>query len=293
MKRKLFIGSSSESMDLAKKVKKAIDKCCSDWIETSIWNENGIFELNVSTLSNLVKKTRIFDYGVFIADADDCVLQRDSIHEAARDNVIFELGLFMGAMGLNRAFVVTSVKLPSDMNGATIIKYKNRTISRKGIEQLVQAIENTKKTYKLGHRTSTALALGYYNNFVKPTIDTLAQKGTDFKLEILIPRNISDLPNRIKKYAEDTGGVIEKLIPNGRNVYRRSKDSSEYWDIPRLLRTLEDILSFYEPKDEPGTKPAYEELLSIELENFFHVLFEINKQGNAYAQNLRILMIDF
>lgn len=289
MKRKLFIGSSSESINIAKQVKSAIDEKSSEWLETELWNENGIFQLNSSTLECLVKKSRLYDYGVFIADADDCILKRHKFHRTTRDNVIFELGMFMGSLGLNRAFVISSVELPSDMNGVTVIRYRKKKISDDNIQQLVNGIEGTKNCYRIGHRQSTALAIGYFNNFVKPTIDKLAQNGTDFTIKILVPGIISDLPNRIAKYETENSSSLEEIIPHSRHIHKLNTEKREYWDIPRLLRTLEDILSFYEPHKEPGANPVYDELLAIELDNFCNVLIETNMTQNSYAENLKVL----
>ena len=289
MKRKLFIGSSSESINIAKQVKSAIDEKCSEWLETELWNENGIFQLNASTLECLAKKSRLYDYGVFIADADDCILKRHKFHRTTRDNVIFELGMFMGALGLDRAFVVSSVELPSDMNGVTVIRYRKKKISDDNIKQLVNGIEGTKNCYRLGHRQSTALAIGYFNNFVKPTIEKLAQNGTDFTIKILVPGIISDLPNRIAKYKIENSSSLEEIIPHRLHIHKLNTEEREYWDIPRLLRTLEDILSFYEPHKEPGANPVYDELLAIELDNFCNVLIQTNMTQNSYAENLKVL----
>lgn len=292
MKRKLFIGSSSESLETAKQVKAAIDERCSEWLETILWNETGVFKLEASTLECLVKKSRVCDYGVFIAAADDRVLMRRRVRRATRDNVILELGMFMGSLGLNRAFVATSVELPSDMNGVTLIKYKNDRLSNDNIEQLVAGIEATKDSYQLGHRQSTALALGYFKNYVKPAIDKLAQDGSDFSFAVFVPNNISDLPNRISRHVIETGSAAEKIDDNGRNIYKLTSGMREYWDIPRLLRTLEDLVSFYEPSQEPGANHAYDELLAIELDNFCNVLVETNRRENSYHEKVHILRVD-
>lgn len=59
--------------------------------------------------------------------AEDLVESRGQTQLAPRDNVMFELGLFMGTLGRERTFFVYSrdnpPKLPSDLAGITAISY--------------------------------------------------------------------------------------------------------------------------------------------------------------------------
>jgi len=63
-----------------------------------------------------------------VLSPDDRVFSRKKIAAAPRDNLIFELGLFMGATNRHRALFVTptkrKIKLPSDLDGMTNIRYK-------------------------------------------------------------------------------------------------------------------------------------------------------------------------
>jgi len=54
------------------------------------------------------------------------LIKRDAEANAARDNVLFELGLFMGALGRERTYVVNekSVRLPTDLAGIATVSFQ-------------------------------------------------------------------------------------------------------------------------------------------------------------------------
>lgn len=125
-KPSIFIGSSSEALDFPR----AVQEQLSSDAEVTIWNELPFLpgQFTIETLLNSLKR---FDFAVFVFSPDDKVTSRGSISNAARDNVVFELGLFMGRLGRERAFVLlqknANVKLLqicaalqwSNMNGRT------------------------------------------------------------------------------------------------------------------------------------------------------------------------------
>jgi predicted nucleotide-binding protein len=47
------------------------------------------------------------DFAAFVVTADDVTASRGRRKASPRDNVVFEIGLFMGAIGRERTFVVT------------------------------------------------------------------------------------------------------------------------------------------------------------------------------------------
>lgn len=118
----VFIGSSSENLDLAKKLRESIH---SDSREVSIWSDGGIFELSKSALESLISSARNYDFAIMIFDGNDTVESRNKTSYAPRDNVIFELGLFMGSIGAERSYIVRSnsadLKIPSDLLGITTL----------------------------------------------------------------------------------------------------------------------------------------------------------------------------
>src|SRR6185369_11267703 len=70
-----------------------------------------------------------FDFAVLVATPDDMVIRREEAALSPRDNILFELGLFMGRLGRSRTYVLTdpaAVRLPSDFAGVTIAKYDSK-----------------------------------------------------------------------------------------------------------------------------------------------------------------------
>ena len=105
---KIFIGSSSEGYDLAKGVRFNLkdDYQCETWKDSP--------RLSVSILDKLYQKLEYFDYAIFIFHSDDRIEIRDKVYNITRDNVIFELGLFMGRLGTTRVFFAAPSKLSGD-----------------------------------------------------------------------------------------------------------------------------------------------------------------------------------
>lgn len=125
MKRRsyVFIGSSSEGLDAAKAVQANLDFIA----EAHIWSQ-GLFGLAEGTLESLVGSLDRFDFAILVLTPDDLTLSRGAEQRSPRDNVLFELGLFIGALGRDRVFVVmdrsAQLKLPSDLAGVTPATYE-------------------------------------------------------------------------------------------------------------------------------------------------------------------------
>jgi predicted nucleotide-binding protein len=121
-KPRIFIGSSKESLPIADGINQNLDHD----FEVTIWRNN-TFDLASYTLDSLIKKTQSVDYAIFIFSPDDLVTIREEKYLSVRDNVVFELGLFIGVLGKERCFVVkprdTALHLPTDLLGLTTGDY--------------------------------------------------------------------------------------------------------------------------------------------------------------------------
>ncbi len=125
-KPSLFVGSSREGIEVARAIQVALE----DAAEVTLWNQ-GFFGLSQGTLETLVNSVQRFDFAVLVATPDDMVTRREETALSPRDNVLFELGLFMGRLGRDRTFLVCdprTVRLPTDLLGVSIGVYDSARV---------------------------------------------------------------------------------------------------------------------------------------------------------------------
>lgn len=123
-KIRVFVISSAEALPIARAIQSAFEH---DPFNVAVWTD-GVFKVSSYTLQSLEDQIDQSDFAIAIAHSDDRVESRDSQWPQPRDNVIFELGLFMGRLGRARAILMEprdeKVKLPSDLAGITTIPYR-------------------------------------------------------------------------------------------------------------------------------------------------------------------------
>lgn len=123
----VFVGSSSEGLQIAQYLQPELEANQFCWV--TLWTQ-GVFGASEYSMDSLAKAARSADFAVLVASPDDAVESRGRASAAPRDNVIFELGLFMGAIGRERTFIVqqrgSDLKLPSDLDGLTRLFYNDR-----------------------------------------------------------------------------------------------------------------------------------------------------------------------
>jgi hypothetical protein len=139
MKPRIFLGSSAQQ----EKLLQALTRGLQDIADVDPWTT--VFVPGVSTLERLVELTREVDFAAFIFAQDDWTskgLTPDAASGQAspRDNVVFEAGLFGGALGIRRTFILHArgAKLPTDLLGLTAIRYDPDTTP-----QIVRQINGT------------------------------------------------------------------------------------------------------------------------------------------------------
>ena len=131
-----FVGSSSESRPIAAAILENLE----GKVEITCWYHD-FCKPTSSVFDDLLEQVGQFDFGIFIFASDDIVEIRRHAAGTVRDNVLFELGLFLGILGKERVFIVATpdfqeMRVPTDLHGRNVVQFQTR-----GDGKLVAALE--------------------------------------------------------------------------------------------------------------------------------------------------------
>jgi len=285
-KKRVFIGSSSEELPLAEVAKKLL----SVDFDVTIWNDNlwdtAVFRLNQNFLSDLMKASLQFDFGILLGTADDKVQYRGNEVLQPRDNVLFELGLFIGRLGTSKcAFVIDKeVKFPSDFQGITLARFSqsDRSTFEKAIGEVAAVFRMASET-DVNFFPSATLAAVYFENLIRPICRYIVENGgftiddklySKCKINILIPERINDDVNlqfeRLKA-GMTTKNVSLRYAGRPRNISidtQASGDTLEFLDFPTIVAGINHAISNLLPNDFSKISADYDAILNRELNRF-------------------------
>ncbi|MEQ1761926.1 MAG: TIR domain-containing protein [Pyrinomonadaceae bacterium] len=203
MKPRIFLGSSGKQANLLQALTIGLEGVA----QVEAWTT--VFNPGVGTLERLVELTHEVDFAAFIFAQDDWTSigapSPDASQASPRDNVVFEAGLFGGALGMRRTFILhaNGAKLPTDLLGLTCVRYDGSTADAE-IESISQKIRNAIENEGRAKRIE-----GLWWQF------SLTER-TEHE-----PSAVS-----ILKISRDRGGALEV---NGRAWQEDGKLSSRYW----------------------------------------------------------------
>ncbi|MCO8125130.1 nucleotide-binding protein [Stieleria sp. TO1_6] len=113
----VLICSSAEKLLYAEGIQLGLDHHNSS---VSVWTDQ-VFGPMKQTMEDLEREVCSADFGVAVVMDEDVTRSRKEQKSSPRDNVIFELGLFMGQLGRERTVIVSprniDLKMPSDLLG--------------------------------------------------------------------------------------------------------------------------------------------------------------------------------
>jgi hypothetical protein len=289
-KKKIFIGSSSEELSIAEKVRDQLNPN----FDVTIWNEKvwdtAVFKINQNFLADLLKASLQFDFGILIGTTDDKVIFRGEEIMQPRDNVIFELGLFTGRLGTSKcAFLIEKdVKLLSDFKGLTLANFDRTSTSSlenavKGIEEMFFAsVED-----EINFFPSSTLASVYFTNLINPICRYIIENGgftinnnlyKKCKINVIVPDKINDDVNvqfeRMKsKIATETVSFNYAGRPRTIIMDAQIKDETvEFLEFPTIIAGINYSISNLLPHDFNKQSTDYSSILERELRRFITTL---------------------
>lgn len=307
MKPRIFIGSSSEGIAIANQVKDFLEK--TKKIDCIVWNNIGVFPYNKSAFESLLISRLLYDFVVLIATKDDFVRSRGLKTNAPRDNVIFEFGLFLGALGESRTMLLQEegTKLPSDFNGITLPRF---SIQKKNIdktlEDILSHINDILKLNEFQILPSTSLAVGYFNNFLKQATSSLIENSESLKIKdsfhpcskikVIIPNELSDnIAEKAKVFYNKHGIEISEIQTNKRPFkVQFAYDNSDpknliIVDMPTTINTIRHCCILLLKKSGVGTSGNQKLVEEKEISNFKSTLENLIEQNDYCKKAVTIL----
>lgn len=125
---RLFIGSSSEGLSVAHHLQAVLEQ--RSVCEVECWDQD-VFEPSRYALESLLQVAARVDFAVLVASPDDVTVSRGTQGASVRDNIVLEYGLFTGALGRERTYLLATgdrdLKLPTDTLGLTRLPYGPRS----------------------------------------------------------------------------------------------------------------------------------------------------------------------
>ena len=147
---RVFVASSSAKLEAAETVAQSLHEvwCADPGVERALaerpeldvrtWKE-GTFRFSRTYIESLETELDKADFAIVVLTADDTSVVEGETVDLPRDNVIFELGLFMGRLGRTRSWFVVAgesdTKLATDLSGVEPIRYYEDSKSGPGLRQ--------------------------------------------------------------------------------------------------------------------------------------------------------------
>ena len=101
------------------------------YCEVILWSQ-GVFGSTGSALFNLNDLAATVDFAVFVFTSDDELSSRGSRSNRGRENLILELGIFLGILGARRVMMIAPSEgsiIPSDLAGLMYLRFESNAPS--------------------------------------------------------------------------------------------------------------------------------------------------------------------
>lgn len=218
-KHSVLIYSSSRSLDIARDIQKHLEED----FDCTIWED--CFLYNTTFIESVRALNKLYDACIFIGSRDvQSVIKAQNTHPeqiywAPCDNIIFEIGFYMGMHGINNAIILQQkdVTLPSDINGRRFFNFdvkeepsgRKIIINQDHLAKLKEIIHHIADNAFRHNSVVSHVTDSYIDNYITPLLRHI-KNGPPFELEdkkceckhmrILFPTHV---PEDINTYADN------------------------------------------------------------------------------------------
>ena len=279
---RVFIASTTLAAK-AGGVAPTVKRLLGDAVQAEVWDENMILPVEGrprergEVMANLYKAARYYDFVIIVLGRSDAAAGPGASPAAqpVRDNLLFEMGLFMGALGNRRTLIVlepglseVELGLPSDLKGhgfgdLVALSSESETVLRGQIEAIRDRIIETDASAGLSLLPSTGTAMGYFRNFIQPVAEYLLEdtfriddreyraSETRYTFDIIMPLTLegAGFAQRAKFFEINRDQLEERRVTfkNGRSyaffVRRGGGDSHVHLvDFPTPLASSVEVI---------------------------------------------------
>lgn len=197
-----IVFSSKEKYSLAQEIQGEFLK---QNVSCKLWG-NDFFRPSTYTLDNFSKLSNNYYNAIVILGEDDCIKSRGKKEMAPRDNVILELGICIGELGLGHTYFVHSdnVKIPSDLWGITPIKFSSQNTDESIVASyVVTQVTKTMKTNFTDQIISRMVMWEEYSSLTRKLLNIVKKSvnlgGYYFEVIVSVSRGGNILSNMIAR----------------------------------------------------------------------------------------------
>jgi hypothetical protein len=207
-------------------------------------------------------------------------------------------------MGRDKSFLLVEegIKLPSDFNGIYMPRFNKLDDSsiNSACDEYLNKIE---EHYRLGHLSlypTTALAIGYYKNFITGLVESAQDaevleiegvKYSDFKLKVVVPEDLKGMIREKAAQFYKRHGFVENAMktkyrkhPAWFKLDPKQAPVAVLYDMPSTLTGIDDAIEMILQKGFQGRTKMQEVIEQRELNNFRRVLqMQIDRSPFAQA----------
>ncbi|ACV25497.1 TIR domain-containing protein [Kangiella koreensis] len=257
-KPNVFIASSVEGLSVAEAVniKMEYDAQVKQW--------DNAFDLSSVTITSLIKRAKETEFGIFVFHPDDKTIIRENEYSTVRDNVLFELGLFIGSLGIERCFVLipkskeTEFRLPADLAGVTTTSYDDQ------LEDKVDAVATSCAKIKQAIKKIRNSEIEVVS---EPEAERLKKQLADVQSQLWMQNH------EIQRAREEASTLLSSIM--------------SYFHAVAKPATEAEIVAW-----EEGAKSSYLKDIKISRRNVFYVDKEIVIPPLAGASSISVIVAE-